>query len=273
MRTPPLLLLLLGLTATGPAVAHDLWVQSRDFWLPRAGTVPISILVGHGKDRENWGIRGDKIVRLRTIAPDGSSADLTPLVKRSSTAQAIPLRFAAPGTHMVVMESNHSPSDLAAPKFNEFLKEEGLTPAIEHRERTGATGNRGRELFSRRAKALVQVGKARPAAKSPVTSQLGLTLEIVPERSPYLLGSGEALPVRVFYEGKPLAGALVKLTNLDADEKPLSKQLTDASGRARFSVPRKGKWLLNVIWTKPISGNPKAEFETVFSSLAFGYPA
>ena len=118
----------------------------------------------------------------------------------------------------------------------------------------------------------MQVGKADPAAKSAATRPLGLTLEIVPEKNPYTLAAAQKLPVRVFYEGKPLAGALVKLTKLDQDAKPMAMQRTDAAGRTAFSLPRAGKWQLNVVWTKPLAGNPKAEFETVFSSLAFGYP-
>ncbi len=270
MRKLPLLLL--ALLGVGSASAHDLWVQPRTFWLAGGGTVPVSILVGHGKDRENWGVRGDRILLLRSIAPDGRAADLKPLIRPGSALPAIALPFAQPGTHLLVMQSSNASSDLPAARFNDFLKEEGLTPAIVHRQRTGAAARPGRELYSRRAKALVQIGNADPRAKSFATNRLGLTLEIVPERNPYTLPAGERLPVRVFYEGRPLPGALVKLTNLDADAKPIAMQRTDPSGRARFTVPRQGKWLINVVWTKPMAGNPRADFQTTFSSLSFGYP-
>jgi uncharacterized GH25 family protein len=86
-----------------------------------------------------------------------------------------------------------------------------------------------------------------------------------------MLAPTEELPVHVFYEGRPLAGALVKLTNLEFDVRPVAMRLSDAQGRASFSFPRTGTWLINVIWTKPISGNPNADFDTTFSSLTFGY--
>lgn len=47
---------------------------------------------------------------------------------------------------------------------------------------------------------------------------------------------------------------------------------TDAAGRAVFSVPAHGSWLLNVIWTRPLPPGDDMDFETSFSSLAFGYP-
>jgi uncharacterized GH25 family protein len=81
------------------------------------------------------------------------------------------------------------------------------------------------------------------------------------------------LPVRVIYAGRPLAGALVKLTNLNDDASPLEVRLTDREGRATFTMPSSGAWLLNVIWTKALGRSDDTDFETVFSSLSFGFPS
>jgi hypothetical protein len=62
------------------------------------------------------------------------------------------------------------------------------------------------------------------------------------------------------------------LTNLDFDARPVAANLTNASGKTSFNVPRVGKWLVNTIWTTRITGNAKADFDTTFSSLTFGYP-
>jgi uncharacterized GH25 family protein len=271
MRRHKAALLALGLMAAGSAAAHDLWLNPATFWLPAGGAVPVSILVGHGKDRQSWGVRSDKILRLGAIEPGGRQTDFTRAIAANSAIRAIPLRLAHAGTHLLMMESRHSQSDLPAQRFEEYLREEGLTPAIAHRQRAGASGRPGREIYSRRAKSLVHVGKAGAGAPSPATRRLGLTLEIVPERDPYTLPASAKLPLRVWYQGKPLAGALVKLTDLDADVKPLAAQLTDASGRVWVRPRRPGKWLLNVVWTKPISGNSTADYDTTFSSLSFGY--
>jgi len=77
--------------------------------------------------------------------------------------------------------------------------------------------------------------------------------------------------VRVIYENRPLAGALVKLTDLNNDESPFEVHLTDHDGRANFKMPNSGSWLLNVIWTKALPRSEEADFETVFSSLSFGF--
>lgn len=266
-----LLLLVVAVAGAASASAHDLWLQLGAFALPKGGDVQLSVLVGHGNARDNWGVRSDRIIYLRNLAPNGQVTDLMPLIKPNTAAPWVTLRFAQPGTHVVVMQSSPSRSDLPAARFNAYLQEEGLTEVIAHRRKTGATGREGKEVYSRRAKALVHVGSTDRNAPSSATTRIGFALEIVPGRDPYLLRRNEALPVRVYYEGKPLAGALVKLTDLDADSKPTAMQRTDNTGSAQFRLPQPGKWMLNVVWSKPISGDQAADFQTIFSSLSFGY--
>lgn len=258
------------LCLTEPVEAHDFWLQPQRFWIGPGTAVPIAILVGHGVDRAPWAVASNRVVALRGIGPTGVVDHLATL--RARAVAAIPaMRFAAPGTHIVAIQSSHSRSELPAVRFNDYLKEEGLTPAIRMRARAGKTGAAGREIYSRRAKALVQVGP--PGARQPhVTRPLGLTLEIVPERNPYEAGRTPRFPLRILYQGRPLPGALVKLTNLDADQKPVATRLSDGTGRAVFTVPSSGNWQFNVVWTRPLGSDPRADFDTTFSSLTFGFP-
>jgi uncharacterized GH25 family protein len=79
------------------------------------------------------------------------------------------------------------------------------------------------------------------------------------------------LPLHVLFNGRPLGGALVKLTNLDADADPVEKELTGRDGRTAMHIPKAGKWQLNVIWSVPIH-DPRADFATTFASFAFEIP-
>ena len=49
----------------------------------------------------------------------------------------------------------------------------------------------------------------------------------------------------------------------------LAPTVTDGQGRARFPM-RPGAWMLNVVWSNPSERDPRADFETIFSSLTFG---
>ena len=231
---------------------------------------PITIEVGHGPFRSRWSGALDRVVLFRDFAP-GGKIDLKPILHPTPDQDAI-LTFPAAGTQMLLFESTDALSNLPSIRYNDYAKVEGLTPSLEYRAKNGQTQANGRESYSRRCKALINVGaggKPNPAITQPV----GFNLEIVPAISPYALKTGQLLPVQVLYQGRPLAGALVKLTNLEFDVRPVSTHLTDASGHAAFEIPRTGDWLLNVIWTQPIKGKPDADFETTFSSLTFGYSA
>lgn len=266
MRIP--LLTLAALALAWPVQAHDFWLQPLRFRLPAPGIAPTSVQIGHGDSREAWAVKADRVVMLRGVGPDGAT-DLRASVRAGPGPQLLPLR--APGVHVIALETSPIPSVLPALRFNDYLREEGLTPALQARQRTGRMKATGRELYSRRAKTLVQVGTTTDP-QPHVTRPMGLTLEIVPEIDPYALAPGRGLPVRVLYQGRALPGALVKLTDLGRDEKPVEVHRTDRAGRAVFHPRRDGEWLLNVVWTRPLAGDPNAEFETTFSSLTFGYP-
>lgn len=264
-------LLLPFLLCGTPAAAHDFWLQPSRFWVALAARTPVTILVGHGPARQRSPIGVDRVVVFQSVGPSGT-ADQKRNLHLGAPAADADVVLAGPGAHVLVFASNYAQSNLPALRFNDYLKAEGLTEAIRQRERSGATAAPGRELYSRRAKALIQVGQPGSRAQPHVTKPVGLDLEIVPDRNPYALKGTDGLPVRVLYQGQPLQGALVKLTNLDADERPVETHLTDSTGRAVFQARRVGNWQMNVIWSKPLAANRRADFLTTFSSLSFGFP-
>lgn len=253
-----------------PVQAHDFWLQPRFFWLPVGGSTTVSIQVGHGAMRQPSPLTLDRITMLRAIGPTAAIDEKVALRAGAGEFNS-PMAFGGAGTWILVLVTNHAASVLPAIRFNDYLKFEGLTPALDSRARTRTTDAPGREVYSRRAKALVQVGPPTRRGAAAVTRPVGLSLEIVPEKSPYAIGPKEPLPVRVYYEGRPLPGALVMLTNLEFDGHALETHLSDPSGRATFHFPHVGEWLINVLWTKPIKNVPGADYDTTFSSLTFGY--
>ncbi len=58
-----------------------------------------------------------------------------------------------------------------------------------------------------------QFAKSIFAYSDAVIKPAGMRFEIVPLKNPYLLKQGESLPIKVLYEGKPLAGAAVETGN------------------------------------------------------------
>lgn len=251
--------------AAGGAAAHDLWLQPGAFRVTAGTEVPVAVLVGDGPDRQRSQIPGRRVVRFGVVGPDGTERDLKGAFQAGQDA---PVRLSAAGAHVVVLATDNGARNvLPGDRFEAYLHEEGLTPAIV--ARAGRRGADGSEAYGRRAKALVQVGAGGP--QDAAARALGLTLEIVPQVSPYATPRPTALPVQVLYEGRPLAGARVKLADLGRDA-VVATQVTDADGRARFAMPGAGAWRLAVVWTKVLPATAETDFETVFSSLTFGTP-
>jgi uncharacterized GH25 family protein len=269
-----LCLLLAGMLCHQAASAHDFWVQPREYWFPPGGTTPFTLQVGHGPYRQRSPIPSNRITRLAAISPQGTVLDLRDRLHPGDSLDDGSLEFPKPGTYVVVLETdNRAQSHLPAIRFNDYLQVEGLTPALEQRERLHRMDTDGSEIYSRHAKAILQVGVGGDVVSpASVTRPLGLPLEIVPDINPYAEPKTSSLPVHVLYEGRPLAGALVKLTQLEHDAEPFETHRTDSAGRATFTIPGRGGWLLNVIWTKPLPKSAETDFETVFSSLSFGFP-
>src|SRR5262249_18857882 len=147
----------------------------------------------------------------------------------------------------------------------QYLKEEGLDGVAAQRARRNETGAKARELFSRCAKSLVLSGAA---SESQGDRTLGFPLELVAERNPYAIRAGQDLPVRLTYEGRPLAGALVVAMNrLNPSEKLTAR--TDTDGRVRLALRRGGMWMIKAVHMIPAPSNSNADWASFWASLTF----
>ncbi|MEO7550589.1 MAG: DUF4198 domain-containing protein [Croceibacterium sp.] len=251
-----------------PAVAHDFWLQPREYALSAPGNAALLMFVGHGQFRDRWGVSNDHVTLFTTIGPNGTVDHRGDLTIGAPPADAV-IDLPKPGSYLVLLQSTNSTSQLPAVRFNDYITEEGIAPIIAERTRTGQGKADGREVYSRRTKTLIQVGAVDAGSIARVTHPVNLKLEIVPEKHPLLLARDNRLPVRVYYNGKPLGGAKVKITNLANDATPVATARTGADGRASFVIPSAGHWQMNVIWADVLKGDPRGDFATTFSSLTF----
>ena len=267
---------LLGMLACSRASfveAHDFWLQPSEYWISPDALTAMTLQVGHGPFRQRSPIPARRITRFQAIAPKGTIVELHEQLHLGEVTEDGDFRLKSAGLYVLVLQTDdNAQTHLPSIRFNDYLTIEGLTPALEQRARLHRMDADGSERYSRCAKSIVQVGPSGAGEQGQVSKPVGLPLEIVPEANPYALPRSAMLPVRVIYAGRPLAGALVKLTNLQNDAAPFEMHLTDRDGRAQFTMPSSGAWLLNVIWTRPLPRSEETDFETVFSSLSFGFP-
>jgi uncharacterized GH25 family protein len=240
--------------------AHDLWMEPTTF-APEAGQI-VGVRLRVGQD-----LLGDPLPRSTALINQFVVVDAEgrkPVVGRDGSDPAGFVRAAVPGVLIVGYHSKPSAVELPAEKFNQYLKEEGLDAVAAERAKRNETNAVAREIFSRCAKSLVLSG----APGSSADRSLGFPLELVAERNPYALGTGQDLPVRLTYENRPLAGALVIAMNR---QNPADRQAvrTDADGRVRFRLRPGGMWLIKAVHMIPAPAGSNAEWASFWASLTF----
>jgi uncharacterized GH25 family protein len=104
--------------------------------------------------------------------------------------------------------------------------------------------------FDMAAKTLAHVGDPKQGFDRSASS----ALEIIPLKNANTLKVGQTLPVKVLFQGKPLAGAKIEFTHdgwADPEKPfaPLGK--TDAKGEIQVKLDKPGRWLLDASHKTP----------------------
>lgn len=261
MRSRSLVATMTLFTLLGPSLfAHDLWIE------PTAYTPAVGAIVGI-KLKVGEHFLGDPVPRDPALIEQFVSVDSggrRPVVGQDGMDPAGLLRVTTPGLIIAGYRSRPYPVTLNAGKFNQYLKEEGLDAVIAARARKGQTDADAREIFSRHAKSLVLAGSPDAGADKA----LGFTLELVAERNPYAIAPGDELPVRLTYQGQPLANALV-VAMPRTNPVAAIKVRTGKDGRVRLRLAESGAWLVKAVHMIPAPPASGAEWESFWASLTF----
>lgn len=253
------------LAASPMASAHDFWLEPGKFQYDQPASVALQFKIGHHDEAGHWNLRWDKLVALRNYTANGVQDLAAGVIPYSGMLPgAAKTGLLDSGSYVIGLESYHSVSELEAEKFNQYLAEEGLKAIQQHRQANNLTNTAGTELYSRKAKTIVQVGQNHTAH---VTQPIGHTLEIVPTTHPGDANSSEKLAVKVLFKGEPLPAAMVDAIMMDADASTTQTAHTGQDGVASFALSGKGAVKLTVVWGVPLQGNPRADYETYFASL------
>ncbi|HVT16046.1 MAG TPA: DUF4198 domain-containing protein [Thermoanaerobaculia bacterium] len=284
-----LLLGVAGMAGTAALSAHDLWIEPSAF-TPQQGT-RLAVRLRYGQ-----GFRGDPfprdpryLVRFAVI-PGAGTAGEQPIAGLPGVDPAGFLQAGRPGLYLLVYRSSHASLELDAEKFEKYLAEEGLERVSAERARRGQSASPGKEIYSRCAKSLIVIrGVAGPGSQSERAGTMpgdqseragttsgagrivGFPLELVPEQNPYALEAGAGLPVRLLYEGKPLAGAKIAAISKDHPEAGVAAR-SDGAGRARLTLPRGGAWLVKAVHMVAAPPGSGADWESFWASLTFDLP-
>lgn len=251
------------------ARSHEFWLQAQPF-TPQAGaSTVVSLHVGENFDGELTPLVDERTAALRHYSA-GSVVDLMPRLPRRTALPRLDMPVTHAGLHLIAFDSQPITFSLPADKFQAYLHDEGLDYVIEQRKAAGKAAEAGRERYRRNVKTLLRAGSVSDGTYAVPTGQ---RLEITPLSDPYAAAPGSTLRFRLTFDGRPLAGALVKGWHRHDAQLLLIKAKTDAAGEVALSLPYAGEWMVSVVHMIPATGAPNADWDSFWGNLTFALPA
>jgi hypothetical protein len=244
------------------ASAHDFWIEPSTFHPAVGDRVTVALRVGQK-------LNGDPLPNIpplidRFVIRGGSTE--RPVVGRAGADPAGIAFIAEGGLHWIGYQSNPYPVALEGPKFEDYLRDEGLERIIDARKKNGQSAAPGRERFYRCAKALLDT----PGA-AVFDVPLGFTLELVPRKNPYAMKNAGDLPLVLTFRGKPIANVLVVAMSKDDPMKAV-RACTDAKGRVTLPLAHAGFWLIKAVHMEAAPVDAGVDWESWWASITFELP-
>lgn len=266
--------LVLAISQASVAMAHEFWLVPVTTPLTVGSVAHVGVRVGEFFQGESVGFSAPQTDALRLHTADGN-VDLLPLLTLSGSMLelSVPLRKA--GTTMVTFDSQPNLITLPADTFHAYLHDEGIDFIKAQRVAAGTSKKPGRERYRRYVKTLMQVQAAAltepTAVPEPTFSRVvGQRLEIVPLNDPLALTPGGDLRVQLLFEGKPLAGALVKAWHRKQGQLLIVRASTAADGTATVTLPHPGAWMVSVVHMVPAVSVKDIDWDSLWANLSFG---
>ncbi|MBM3979704.1 MAG: DUF4198 domain-containing protein [Planctomycetes bacterium] len=258
------------LLLAAPAGAHDYWLVPETYTPKDRASVPVRLFVGeHFKPEQEVAYSAKKTPLVRLVTAKGAAQ-----ISEAKNGTKPAFAFDMPGTGSAVLrvDRDWSGITLKADKFTAYLKEEGLDEIVTARAAAGEADADGKERYRRCLKTVIHGGGKPDAAP---TEPLGQVLEIVPLKNPYALKAGDELPVRVEFEGKPLAGFKLVAHHRAGDTLTTATATTDKDGKAELKLPKAGPWVVRGVHMRRVAEknpNPPADWESFWASVTFALP-
>ncbi|MBY0458012.1 MAG: DUF4198 domain-containing protein [Gemmataceae bacterium] len=262
----------LALVAASPilflsrAAAHDLWLVPPASAKSNEKAV-VSAVSGTKFPNGDHAPDPSKFAKRIVVAPDGtvSEADASGMKEKAGLLTWTP---AKDGVYAVAVQTTPKVLKLDAEAFNDYLVSDGLPHIYRLRAKEKSLDQPAVERYSKSPKALVRVGDGKGGDPC---KPLGLPLEIVPLTNPFGCKAGDALKVRVLFDGKALADANLGWDHPGDGQDPAGTVRTDAKGEAMVPIARTGLMTIRLThMTRPKTKD--YEWESFWTTLTFRIP-
>jgi uncharacterized GH25 family protein len=253
--------------STLPASAHEYWLQQRTFTIAPGENLQGDLKNGQDFKGSSFSYIANRFDQFTVTGPSGT-ADVT---GRNGDMPALNMPAPEAGLYSASYQGKFDRITFTDPeKLKYYIDYEGFRGILERHAERGLPETKFQEQYARCAKALFQVGAPDPGGNQDTLT--GMKFELVAEKNPYALTQADFLPVRLYWEGKPMADVQIRMFRFNKELETAIVR-TDAEGRASFSLAGGGRFMLNAVNLYEGDDDPEtetAEWVSYWASLTFG---
>jgi hypothetical protein len=247
--------------------AHEVWLTPHSYYGKAQTQVQVDILNGQNFVGDALRYRPNKIEALGFL----TETDMLPVTGRLGDQPAIQTRTPMAGQNILIYQSQ--PEKLFYKKFDkfaDFVTEKADKTLLEIHRKLGLPEAGFTEIYTRFAKTLL----VRDITKEGQLDRYsGMEVEFVLEKTWLHKGAATSLPIRIFYQGRPLAGAKVTVFEKSPDSKTSRKIHIADKGGYVYVMPVSGyEYLIDHVTIRPIEPDKNiygAVWESLWASLTF----
>lgn len=250
-----------------PVLAHEFWISSLDYRPEVGQEVKAELLVGSDMAGEPYPWLKRNTVAARML----SESWAVDLLGREGDLPALTFSPREEGLHRIIFHAQPSFVVFDKPEtFPHYLEYEGLDWVMAAHKARGLPEVDFAEMYTRNARALVQVG---PASPDQLDAPTGMPFELVALQNPYVEGVTE-ISVSLTWQGVPSADQQVAIfVKAPGGTAPadVTRRLvkTDAAGVARITLDAPGEYMLSAVHMEPLEGNLAAVWQSHWATLNF----
>lgn len=264
----------IGGALAADAAAHDFWIIPSAFEVPPGGTLEALGQTSTRFPSSVSAVATARVADARLVGPTGSTR-ITDLGQRDKSL-VLRQRPSAPAQYLIAVALVPSPVRSPAAAFQHWLGLEGAPGEAARLEALGAF--RGADSVTRRtlkyAKTIAQVGSGGPRMFAQAAGQ---PLEFILGSDPASLRVGDTVPVRMVFNGRPVAAGEAHAGAADwpiapGAEVPEPQDVhlrADQQGVLRLTVTRGGVWNVRGIHVAPGASGASREWDVHWATLVF----
>ena len=257
--------LIAAITSAAPAAqAHEFWIEPASHRLPAPGGISANLKVGDSLKGSVFPYLSARFISYQVDGPGGrqevvgNEGDIPSLVHEAEMA----------GLYILTYHSTADRLDYDDwMTFVDYAEYEGLDGAVDAHLQADLPRTGFAELYTRCAKALVQVG---PPSREERDEAIGMPLELVALANPFTPDL-DVLPVQLLWRGEAAADIQIAIfRETEGVERTILR--TDVDGRATIALGSGGRFLLNAVRLARAKGEDGVAWESHWASLTFDTP-